>query len=153
FVGREFRKPGLEKKLDPRAFFVSAFRENRRYDRMAREMLTFSGEIQPSGPGVFVASHVKGGGAETMASVTARLFLGVQIQCAQCHDHPYDDRYKQEDFYGLVAYFARTKTKRDRGEAGRVAAPQPSMTGDTTMTATAPAAASAAAGMGVDDKA
>jgi Protein of unknown function (DUF1549)/Protein of unknown function (DUF1553) len=114
FVGREFRKPGLERRLDPRAFFVSAFRENRPYDRMAREMITFSGEIQPNGPGVFVASHVKGGGAETMASITARLFLGVQIQCAQCHDHPYDDRYKQEDFYGLVAYFARTKTKQER---------------------------------------
>src|SRR4029077_19590621 len=121
---------------DPRAFFVSAFRENRRYDRMAREMLTFSGEIQPSGPGVFVASHVKGGGAETMASVTARLFLGVQVQCAQCHDHPYDDRYKQEDFYGLVAYFARTKTKQDRVDAGMVPATTvaPPTTATTTMT-------------------
>jgi hypothetical protein len=121
FVGREFRKPGLEKRLDPRAYFVSAFRENRRYDRIAREMLTFSGEIVPNGPGVFVASHVKGGGAETMASVTARLFLGVQIQCAQCHDHPYDARYKQEDFYGLVAYFARTKTKQEKIAAAAAA--------------------------------
>ena len=122
YVGHEFRKPGLEKRLDPRAFFVSAFRENRPYDRMAREMLTFSGEILPNGPGVFVASHVKGGGAEVMASVTARLFLGVQIQCAQCHDHPYDARYKQEDFYGLAAFFARTKTKQDKIAAAMVPA-------------------------------
>jgi hypothetical protein len=120
FIGQEFRKPGLEKKLDPRSFFVTAFRENRPYDRVARDMLTFSGEIVPNGPGVFVASYVKGGGAETMASATARLFLGVQIQCAQCHDHPYDDRYKQEDFYGLVAYFARTKTKQERIAAAPV---------------------------------
>jgi hypothetical protein len=153
FVGQEFRKPGLEKRLEPRAYFLTAFRENRPYDRIAREMLTFSGEIVPNGPGVFVASHVKGGGAETMAAVTARLFLGVQVQCAQCHDHPYDDRYKQEDFYGLVAYFARTKTKQERIDAAMVASAQPSMTADTTMTATAPAAASAAAGMGGEDKA
>jgi hypothetical protein len=112
---------------------------------MAREMLTFSGEILPSGPGVFVASHVKGGGAETMASATARLFLGVQIQCAQCHDHPYDDRYKQEDFYGFAAFFARTKTKQEKIAA--LAAP-----GDAaTLTATAAPAATAMAaadGMG-----
>ncbi len=125
FVGQEFRKPGLEKRLDPRAFYLAAFRENRPYDRMAREMLTFSGEIVPSGPGVFVASHVKGGGAETMASVTARLFLGVQIQCAQCHDHPYDDRYKQEDFYGLAAFFARTKTKQEKVAAAPAAPRRP----------------------------
>ncbi len=141
FVGHEFRKPGLEKRLDPRAFYLAAFRENRPYDRMAREMLTFSGEIVPSGPGVFVASHVKGGGAETMASVTARLFLGVQIQCAQCHDHPYDDRYKQEDFYGLAAFFARTKTKQEKVAAAAAAAP-----GAATLTATAAPAMMAGSG-------
>lgn len=143
FVGHEFRKPGLEKRLDPRAFYLAAFRENRPYDRMAREMLTFSGEIVPSGPGVFVASHVKGGGAETMASTTARLFLGVQIQCAQCHDHPYDDRYKQEDFYGLAAFFARTKTKQEKVAAAPAAAPDAA-----TLTATAAPSMVAASGSG-----
>src|SRR4029079_13605115 len=137
-----------EKRLDPRAFFVSAFRENRPYDRMAREMLTFSGEIQPSGPGVFVASHVKGGGAETMASVTARLFLGVQIQCAQCHDHPYDDRYKQEDFYGLVAYFARTKTKQEKPAVAAGMVPARSAAAPAMMTMTGDMGAAPAAGAG-----
>jgi len=144
FVGHEFRKPGLEKRLDPRAFYLAAFRENRPYDRMAREMLTFSGEILPSGPGVFVASHVKGGGAETMASATARLFLGVQIQCAQCHDHPYDDRYKQEDFYGFAAFFARTKTKQEK----IAAAPAPAAL--TATVAPPMMAASGSAEMGGD---
>jgi hypothetical protein len=114
FVGRQFRKPRLEKKLDPRAYFVTAFRENRGFDQIAREMLTFTGEILPNGPGVFLASHLKGGGPEMAASVTARLFMGVQIQCAQCHDHPYDARYKQEDFYALVAYFVRTKHREEK---------------------------------------
>jgi hypothetical protein len=149
FVGHEFRKPGLEKRLDPRAFYLAAFRENRPYDRMAREMLTFSGEILPSGPGVFVASHVKGGGAETMASATARLFLGVQIQCAQCHDHPYDDRYKQEDFYGLAAFFARTKTKQEKIAALAAGAASPGDAATLAAAATPPAATMAAAdGMG-----
>jgi hypothetical protein len=154
FVGQEFRKPGLEKRLDPRAFYLASFRENRPYDRIAREMLTFSGEILPSGPGVFVASHVKGGGAETMASTTARLFLGVQIQCAQCHDHPYDDRYKQEDFYGFAAFFARTKTKQEKVAPAPTAsaAVAPAQPGAAALTATTAATAApsmmAAAGGG-----
>jgi hypothetical protein len=114
FVGRQFRKRGVAKRLDPRAYFVDAFRENRPFDRMAVEMLTFEGELAPSGPGVFLASHLKGGGPEAAAAVTARLFLGLQLQCAQCHDHPYDARYKQDDFYGLVAYFAGTKSRERR---------------------------------------
>jgi hypothetical protein len=153
FVGHEFRKPGLEKRLDPRAFYLASFRENRPYDRMAREMLTFSGEILPSGPGVFVASHVKGGGAETMASATARLFLGVQIQCAQCHDHPYDDRYKQEDFYGLAAFFARTKTKQEKiapapAAPAASASSAPAAPGAATLTATTAPSMMAAASAG-----
>jgi hypothetical protein len=131
FIGRQFRKPKLEKKLDPRGYFLNAFRENRPLDRIAYEMLTFSGEILPNSPGVFLASHLKGGGPEMVASVTARLFMGIQIQCAQCHDHPYDERYKQEDFYGLVAYFVRTKEKTNgrareqpRQTAGETATPE-----------------------------
>jgi hypothetical protein len=42
---------------------------------------------------------------ETTAEV-ARIFLGVQIQCAQCHDHPYD-RWKREQFHELAAFFPR----------------------------------------------
>jgi hypothetical protein len=81
---------------------------------MVTDMLTFTGEIFPNGPGVFLASHLKGGGPEAIASATARLFLGVQLQCAQCHDHPTDARYKQDDFYGLAAYFARTRYRQDK---------------------------------------
>ncbi|MES1204824.1 MAG: DUF1549 and DUF1553 domain-containing protein [Pseudomonadota bacterium] len=140
FIGRQFRKPRLQKRLDPRAYFVTAFRENRPFDRIAREMLTFTGEIQPNGPGVFLASYLKGGGAETAAAVTARLFMGVQLSCAQCHDHPYDARYKQEDFYGLVAYFAGTKSRAQKrpGDDGG-AAPDAGTNAAAPMVAARPA--------------
>jgi len=115
YVARPFRKPGIDKQLEPRGYFVAAFRDNVRYDRMVTELLTFSGELAPGSPGVFVASHLRAGGPETLASATARVFLGVQLSCAQCHDHPTDPRYKQDDFYGLVAYFAQTRFKQDGG--------------------------------------
>jgi hypothetical protein len=39
-----------------------------------------------------------------------RIFLGIQMQCARCHDHPFD-RYTQEDFWGLTAFFNGIKPK------------------------------------------
>lgn len=40
-----------------------------------------------------------------LAARTARVFLGQRMDCAQCHDHPFDERWKQRDFEGLAAYF------------------------------------------------
>jgi hypothetical protein len=45
---------------------------------------------------------------ENLAASTARMFLGVRIECAQCHDHPFDD-WKQEQFWGYAAFFAGLK--------------------------------------------
>lgn len=44
--------------------------------------------------------------ADVMASETARIFMGIQIQCAQCHDHPFDD-WKREQFHEMAAFFKR----------------------------------------------
>jgi hypothetical protein len=45
-----------------------------------------------------------------LAEATAQLFLGVRIECAKCHHHPFE-KYSQDDYYGLAAFFARTGTK------------------------------------------
>jgi hypothetical protein len=95
-----------------RAFLVDAFAKNLPLDEMARRILTASGPLVDHGEGGFIFAHLgMGGSPEALAGATARIFLGLQIQCAQCHDHPYDRRYKQEDFYGLAAFFARTRAK------------------------------------------
>jgi hypothetical protein len=84
------------------------------WDTIARALLTATGE---GGDAIFVVTHAgMGGSPEATAAATARVFLGLQLQCAQCHDHPYDPRWKQEDFWGLAAYFARTKAKYDKDD-------------------------------------
>jgi hypothetical protein len=45
-----------------------------------------------------------------VAAETSRIFLGIQIQCAQCHDHP-TDRWKREQFHEFVAFFPRTQLR------------------------------------------
>lgn len=80
------------------------FVENAPYDQTVRELLTTTGSLGQSTPVLYyTALELK---PEELAASTSRIFLGVQIQCAQCHDHPFD-HWKQRDFWGYAAFFAR----------------------------------------------
>ncbi len=106
------------------------FAENLRYDRLVADMLVASGPIQ-SGPVVFFAALE--GKPEKIAARTARVFMGVQLDCAECHDHPFD-RWKQEDFWGLAAYFAQL-TPADSGmQSSRI---EDTQSGEVTLPGTA----------------
>jgi hypothetical protein len=53
----------------------------------------------------------------SLAETTAQLFLGVRMQCAKCHNHPFE-RWTQDDYYSFSAYFARVKSRKDPVEPG-----------------------------------
>jgi hypothetical protein len=90
------------------------FKENKGYDQMVRELLTvpfgdgrggfdpYRSEDGPTPISFFYAKDVK---PETLGAGTARLFLGVKLDCAQCHDHPFA-RWKREQFWQFAAFFA-----------------------------------------------
>jgi Protein of unknown function (DUF1553)/Protein of unknown function (DUF1549) len=84
---------------------------NTPWDEVVRELIAAEGTAVTNPATHFTIAHLRSGGAEEMAGVTARLFQGVQIQCAQCHDHPYTD-WTQNDFYGVAAFFARARVRR-----------------------------------------
>jgi hypothetical protein len=44
----------------------------------------------------------------------AQLFLGIRIQCARCHHHPFE-KWSQDDYYGFAAFFTRVEVKRFAG--------------------------------------
>ena len=48
---------------------------------------------------------------ENSVETTAQLFLGVRIQCAKCHNHPFE-RWTQDDYYGFAAFFSRVRQKK-----------------------------------------
>ena len=80
------------------------FAVNRPYDNLAADLLLARGPATQSGPALFfLALQLK---PEEIAANTSRVFLGTQIQCAQCHDHPFD-HWKKQDFWGYAAFFAR----------------------------------------------
>ncbi len=84
------------------------FGNNRPYDEMAREILTSQGPIQAESPaGFFKALDTP----EVAARSVSQLFLGVRIECAQCHHHP-SERWSQTDYAGLVGFFTGITAKR-----------------------------------------
>jgi hypothetical protein len=101
-------------RLLARAFdlwMADQLKNNRGWDTIVQAMLTAGGECRfdddgQHGANFFLASHRGPDAANEQAAETARVFLGIQIQCAQCHDHPFD-QWKREQFHQLAAYYAR----------------------------------------------
>ena len=87
------------------------FSENAAWDNIVTDLLTASGHVQSDGATGMIFAHE--GQPEEIAAEASRIFLGIQIQCANCHDHPWDD-WKREQFHQLTAYFPRIKLRRER---------------------------------------
>jgi hypothetical protein len=79
------------------------FVENLRYDNLVSELLVATAG-DDAGPALYYTSLELA--PEKLASSTARIFLGLQIECAECHDHPFD-KWKQHDFWGYASFFAQ----------------------------------------------
>jgi hypothetical protein len=54
---------------------------------------------------------------QNLAETTAQLFFGIRMQCAKCHNHPFE-RWTQDDYYSMAAFFARVKQRKDAVEPG-----------------------------------
>jgi hypothetical protein len=95
----------------------ASFRENKPFDQFAREIITAQGSIYANGPANYYKIATT---PQDLAETTAQVFLGVRLQCAKCHHHPFEV-YSQADYYGLAAYFTRVGTKgsADFGALGR----------------------------------
>ncbi len=84
-----------------------SFRENIPYDRFVRQILTAEGSNHRYGPAVIYRDRREPPELTTMFS---QLFLGTRLECAKCHHHP-NEKWGQEDFYQLAAYFGPVKQK------------------------------------------
>jgi hypothetical protein len=86
----------------------SAVRDNKPIDELVRDIITAEGSTFTEGPANFYRTAAV---PTDWSETTAQLFLGVRMQCAKCHHHPFE-KWSQEDYYGLAAFFARLSTKR-----------------------------------------
>lgn len=102
----EFDPAQLDRAAGLERWLRQQFQANLRYDRLVAEFISSSG-TEETGPALFYSSLE--GKPEKLAASTASIFLGMQIQCAECHDHPYDD-WKQTDFWSYAAFFAQLQS-------------------------------------------
>lgn len=97
-------------------------RDGRPWDELVREVLTARGPLgqEPAG-GYFLVNRRP----EDLAEAATHAFLGTRVQCAKCHNHPLE-RFTQDDYYGMAAFFTRVKTdgkQTDEGPAVDVGVP------------------------------
>jgi Protein of unknown function (DUF1553)/Protein of unknown function (DUF1549) len=81
--------------------------ENKPYDKFVAEIVAARGDVNVNPP---VAWYRGASTVEERADDTAQLFLGLRIQCARCHHHPFE-KWSQDDYYGFASLFSRIGTK------------------------------------------
>lgn len=81
--------------------------QNKPYDQFVREVLTASGDASFNPPVVWYREVDQN---NEQVEDTAQLFLGLRIQCARCHHHPFE-KWSQNDYYGFSAFFSRVGKK------------------------------------------
>ncbi len=98
-------------------------KENYGFDKLVTELLTATGKNKDNGAVNFILAHlgdptppdkVAEEGQFSMVPITSRttrLFLGLQTQCVQCHDHPFNGEWKQKHFWGVNAFFRQVERK------------------------------------------
>lgn len=88
------------------------FAKNRPYDQWVRELIAASGPTSQVGPANFFRAAAT---PEEMTRAVSQAFLGIRLECAQCHHHPFE-KWTQDDFYGLAGFFTGMQRKKLSGD-------------------------------------
>jgi hypothetical protein len=81
--------------------------ENKPWDRFAYELVTAGGRADSSGPANFYRMGTK---PEEFSETVSQAFLGIRVQCAHCHNHPFE-KWTQNDYYRMANFFSRVKKR------------------------------------------
>jgi len=88
-------------------FLRDSFRENRPWDKIVASVISAEGSAAENNASGFLLAHVNNEAVPATA-IASRLFLGTNVQCTQCHDHPFNDS-KQNQFWELNSFFKQTE--------------------------------------------
>ena len=93
---------GIKAVLNYDNWIRTAFRENRPYDEFVYQLVTAQGSTWRNGAVTLFRDRRS---PDEITTLISQLFLGIRLDCAKCHHHPFE-RWSQEDFYSLAAFFA-----------------------------------------------
>ena len=106
---RQVNRPAMQR------FLRASFRENRRWDKVVTDIVSAEGNAEENGATNFLIAHLNNQAVPATA-ITAKLFLCQQVQCTQCHNHPFND-LQQDSFWSLNSFFKDVKVV-DRPKVG-----------------------------------
>jgi Protein of unknown function (DUF1549)/Protein of unknown function (DUF1553) len=111
FVGTEGGTFVLYRRDRFTSWLRAELRRNRPYDEIVRQMIAAEGlwTGEPATNFMTATYNEKKFDVNKLAGRSVRAFLGQRIDCAQCHDHKLDDRWKQHHFQGLAAFFGQSQ--------------------------------------------
>ena len=97
-------------------YLRDSFARNKPFDKFASELITATGKTEPGAEGFngavnFLIDKVNAENATQATAVSSRLFLGLQVQCTQCHNHPFND-WKQQKYWEMNAFFRQVRAFR-----------------------------------------
>ena len=106
-IGR--RNDRDDQRIGLTAWVRDALTKNMPYNQFVQELITADGELRDNGAGNYIMRY--GHSPVLLTSHTSRLFLGLPMQCAECHDHK-TEAWSQEDFYEIAAFFTGIESRR-----------------------------------------
>ena len=94
-------------------YLRDSFARGKPYDRMVKELLTATGSTAPgssdfNGATNFLIDKVNEENGAQATAQTSKLFLGLQVQCTQCHNHPFND-WKQQKYWEFNAFYRQSR--------------------------------------------
>lgn len=100
---REVNRPALQK------YLRESFAENRGWDDIVTDFIAAEGNHDENGATNFLLAHVNNQAVPATA-ITGQVFLGLQLQCTQCHNHPFNNQ-KQDEFWAFNSFFKQIKVQ------------------------------------------
>jgi hypothetical protein len=98
---------GIKAVLNYDNWIREQFRENVSYDQFVKRLVTAKGSTWQNGAATLYRDRRS---PDEVATMVSQLFLGIRLECAKCHHHPFE-RWSQQDFYQFAAYFSKVTRK------------------------------------------
>ena len=106
-IGR--RTPRRVSRSGMQKFLREAFAKNRPWDEIVQDLVTAEGHFEENGAVNYLLAQMQNNDeAVQVTAATTRLFLGIQVQCTQCHNHPFND-WKQNQFWEYNSFFRQMR--------------------------------------------
>ncbi|MBI2481819.1 MAG: DUF1553 domain-containing protein [Planctomycetia bacterium] len=90
-------------------WLATRFNDNDGWDRIVYDLLTATGKLDENPAVTYLIEGRNPLGVTDLTDLTSHYFLGIRLNCAQCHDHPFAE-WKQEDYWGMAAFFSQIQT-------------------------------------------